>query len=225
MKLRRRRPLDIAAHGLNLGAEQYIKACLVLANWQRGADPIDTLKAYAWVCTNADEASHLLDRPLSNEAMAWWAERVGEDGELALPKVLEQSQLLRSRLDQFLSARRKSLIALRASANVAVSEIDVGTELEVADDGRLIHIHRYRPGEGDGVVGMLLAFLLDPYLPFGEAVRRCALESCGRYFLSLPGAKGGPKRRYCEPDHQLEADRLNAVERVRRRRIELSKHK
>jgi hypothetical protein len=224
-KLHRQKPLAAPSHPMNLGAERYVDACLALANWHPDSDPAVGLKAYGWVCTNAEEASHLLERPITEEAMEWWQSVSGDEGDAAFRKIGDLSELLRARLDQFLCAKGQTLQALRASANVAVSEIKVDTELEIAPNGQLVHIHRYFPGGGDGVVGMLMAFLLDPNLPFGAAVRRCALESCRIFFLANSGAKGGPKRRYCRPKHQLDADAIHAVERVRRRRLALAKHK
>jgi hypothetical protein len=202
-----------------------MQSCLVIANVQRGSDPIDAVKAYGWVCTNADEAGHLLDKPLDRDSLEWWGKQIGDDGGLALQRISSLATALRRRLDQWLIGRTTSLRALRASADVALNEVTVDTELELSADGRLIHVHRYRPRDHEGVIGMMLAFLLDPALPYGATVRRCALRSCDQYFLATPGAKGGPRRRYCRPEHQQEADGARATERVRQYRVALRKHK
>lgn len=47
--------------------------------------------------------------------------------------------------------------------------------------------------------------LADDAQPFGRALCRCRLTSCGRFFLEQKPATGRPQRLYCSRDHMLAA--------------------
>jgi hypothetical protein len=83
----------------------------------------------------------------------------------------------------------------------------------------LEHEHGYVAGTGDGPTGLLLAFALDPKRRFAKELRRCQLESCGRFFLVPQGRRGGPIQDYCPgTDHQRQADKLRAPDRAKAKR-------
>lgn len=61
----------------------------------------------------------------------------------------------------------------------------------------------------------------------GGTVRRCAYEPCSEFFLSTAPKGGGPRPRYCRPEHRIEAVALSGPERTQRwrDRKRAAKHK
>jgi hypothetical protein len=49
---------------------------------------------------------------------------------------------------------------------------------------------------------------------FAPMLRACRLESCGRVFISRPPLGGGPRLKYCVPDHREIATQLTGAERT-----------
>jgi hypothetical protein len=50
-----------------------------------------------------------------------------------------------------------------------------------------------------------LLLLLSEQMPYGKALCRCKLPSCGRFYLASKNPKGGPANRtYCSPAHRDE---------------------
>src|ERR1700722_7890139 len=49
-----------------------------------------------------------------------------------------------------------------------------------------------------------------------ESLRVCALEACGRIFISQPPPSGGPRPSYCTAEHRELAARLTGAERTAR---------
>ncbi len=48
-----------------------------------------------------------------------------------------------------------------------------------------------------------ILLLLDDSLPYGEALSRCHLSTCGRFYLAARNLRGGPANRtYCRPRHR-----------------------
>jgi hypothetical protein len=68
----------------------------------------------------------------------------------------------------------------------------------------------------EGAIAYALMLMLDTDKKIGEALRVCKLEYCDRIFLSKPPQKGGPRPRYCNPEHKLASDKLTGAERTAR---------
>jgi hypothetical protein len=71
-------------------------------------------------------------------------------------------------------------------------------------------MHSYNAGDGDGPLGLTLAFLLDPDRRFARDLRRCRWADCGRFFFAPLGRKGGRLPSFCpDSDHgrQFHANR------------------
>jgi hypothetical protein len=57
-----------------------------------------------------------------------------------------------------------------------------------------------------------VALTLDAKLPYGAALARCRLPSCGLFYVAKKNPKGGPlNKTYCTPEHR--ADHHNSAER------------
>ena len=56
--------------------------------------------------------------------------------------------------------------------------------------------------------------LLDVTKPFGAALCRCQLISCAQFYLARQNPKGGrPNRKYCCPEHAVEANNRKLIPR------------
>jgi hypothetical protein len=68
-------------------------------------------------------------------------------------------------------------------------------------------------------LGYVLSLLLDDGRSEGRRLRRCQLESCGRFFLREKPETGQASFRYCpRTDHQKRADRIKNLARVQAKR-------
>jgi hypothetical protein len=92
-------------------------------------------------------------------------------------------------------------------------------------DGRLAYELRYLSTGVEASAGFGLSLLFDSSRTFGKALRRCALPSCRSWFLSIARGAGGPRPIYCTEAHQVEADKLRAVERARQWRADHAKRR
>lgn len=73
--------------------------------------------------------------------------------------------------------------------------------------------------------GYGLSLLFDVGRPYGNRLRRCALDDCRKFFISEARGAGGPLPRYCCEEHQVAADKVRAVFRAQRARNEAKKSK
>lgn len=83
-------------------------------------------------------------------------------------------------------------------------------------DGRLSYELQFLTTGVEASAGFGLALLYDRQRPYGGALKRCALPSCDKWFLSFARGGGGPLPDYCTPTCRKAADKLRAVERARR---------
>jgi hypothetical protein len=77
-------------------------------------------------------------------------------------------------------------------------------------DGHVTQLLQFQGGV-EAQCGYGLALLYDNERGYGEALRRCALDSCHQWFLALPG-----HRRHCSDAHRRQADKERAPARARR---------
>lgn len=97
---------------------------------------------------------------------------------------------------------------------------------ELLSKGALIGVPTFEKGRvrvqltfhGSGVeaaCGYGLALLYDASKPYGAALARCPLETCEQWFLRLASSAGGPRPNYCTREHQREADKVRARDRIK----------
>ncbi len=99
-----------------------------------------------------------------------------------------------------------------------LSDVLVETSVEIDAQRSLAMRVALMVASEEAVERLLPVFLDDPRLGIGKRLRSCALESCGRVFISRAGRLGGPRRKYCCDEHREKADRADAVYRVARKR-------
>ncbi len=186
--------------------------CLDLANWREGDVPDVANVAFRRVTSNTADWS-----------LRWAAIRL--DPAIPVePRALELGAEMRDVLAR--AIRRRDLAALRKRRDAALGAVTVATTRLHIEGDALIHEHGYLAGTGDGPIGMLLAFVLDPNRRFARQLRRCLLDSCGKFFVVPPGRKGGPIQDYCPgTDHQRQADKIRARARAKRSRSDPAAHK
>jgi hypothetical protein len=80
----------------------------------------------------------------------------------------------------------------------------------------------YIPLRLSAILAHAVLMLADERLELGEALRQCALSTCGNYFLAPEVSRGRPKL-FCQPAHMLEKHRATGPERTRNWRS--NKHK
>lgn len=184
----------------DLGDEYYMTLAIDLANWRSSDDNFPDAANVAWSRLTSDTSQPTLR----------WA-RLRADRSIPVnPRALEFGQQLRLHFQRFLESDHKAIKAMRAIANTAVEEIRTATQLRVSERGALVHMHSYNAGDGDGPLGLTLAFLLDPDRRFARDLRRCRWADCGRFFFAPLGRKGGRLPSFCpDSDHgrQFHANR------------------
>lgn len=75
----------------------------------------------------------------------------------------------------------------------------------------------------DGTVAYVLMLLLDPTRNLSDALRRCRLPECGRFFLAE--SSGGRRPVYCGDDCRAISKKLASAESSRKSRRKISKNK
>jgi hypothetical protein len=191
----------------DLSDENYMMYVLNLANWRAGDVP--DFANYSW-------------RRLTSDTSQW----TGRHGNFRLDPSVEVAESalqfggsVRSHLGRYLAGDHRALRAMRATADAAVDQIKVRTQLRVSERGALIHLHSYAAGAGDGPLGLFLSFLLDPDRRFGRDLRRCRLKECERFYFVPPRRKGGRIPSFCpDSDHQRRYDALAARKRAMNKR-------
>lgn len=185
--------------------EHFVLLCLDLANWREGDVPDAANVAFKRVTSDTADWS-----------LRWAAIRL--DPTIAVdPRALELGAAMRDVLGR--AIRRRDLAVLRKRRDAALEHVQVATMRLHIESDVLTHEHGYVAGTGDGPVGLVLAFVLDPARRFSRELRRCQLDACGRFFLVPTGRKGGPIQDYCPgTDHQRQADRVRARARAKRAR-------
>jgi hypothetical protein len=74
------------------------------------------------------------------------------------------------------------------------------------------------------VLNYATALLLDDTKPYGSALSRCKLESCGKFYLARKHPAGGPaNRNYCSTKHRSQAHESGRADRTRRQKARKSK--
>ena len=167
----------------DLSDEHYMLHVLDLANWQTGDVP--------------GHANMVWSR-LTSDTSKWtlrWGVFSNDPAIKVTQGAREFGQHARANLERYLAADPKVLKAMRATADAAVEQVKVRTQLRVNELGVLVHLHSYTAGDGDGPLGLFLSFLLDPDRRFGRDLRRC--RQCGRFFFVPLGRKGGPIPLFC----------------------------
>jgi hypothetical protein len=74
---------------------------------------------------------------------------------------------------------------------------------------------------GDAAIAHVLLLLIDARSTVGR-LRRCQLETCGRFFLDFDLSRRGTPLKYCEDNHRQERERRLGVERIQARRAGMS---
>jgi hypothetical protein len=74
------------------------------------------------------------------------------------------------------------------------------------------------------VLNYATALLLDDTKPYGKALSRCKLASCGSFYLARKHPAGGPaNRNYCSARHRSQAHESGRADRTRRQKVRKSK--
>ncbi len=193
----------------DLSDEHYMMLALDLANWRPGGDSVPDVANVAWNRITTD----------THQWTMKWATIRTDPSIPVTPAALEFGRKLRTHLQHYLGQDAKRLSAMRAFADSAVDSIQVRTQLKISERDALVHLHSYTAGDGDGPLGLTLAFLLDPDRRFGEDLRQCRLPECGRFFLVPRGRRGGRIPSFCpDTDHQRRFDAKRAAVRNQQRR-------
>jgi hypothetical protein len=155
--------------------------------------------------------------------LAWAAERIRprpllEDMESFVEGGGSVGRALRERLIRLLRSWTRHSRAARKPVKGELQGVVTQAVVRVSGTGtRTVEI-QYKPQDDDAVERLLTSFLHDPNLDIGERLRTCELPGCGWFFLSWSKPGGGPRPKYCQPEHQQEADRRDAVNRMARKR-------
>jgi len=76
--------------------------------------------------------------------------------------------------------------------------------------------HQHLPEDLEAALAYVTALLLDSSRPFRDALCRCRLDICGKFFLSESAETGRARRVYCSQEHMREAHERGAVLRMRK---------
>ena len=191
-----------------LSDEHYMLLVLDLANFRVGEDLPDHVNVN-W-------------SRLTTDTSKWtgrWATIRTDPTIEADPAALRFGARARNYIEKFLTYDPKALKALNATATAAAAQVEIRAQFKRRDDGVTEYLYSYAAGTGDGPMGVFLTFLLDPGRRFGVDLRKCQLETCGRFFFVPLGRKGGRIPSFCPgTDHQRKHDALRAPERVAKHR-------
>lgn len=111
--------------------------------------------------------------------------------------------------------KRAAINKLRAELPVTPPDVFVLSKLDWTYTN-LCHTDKIVSLSVKGICIYVIMLLLDPSRDLGDALRRCKLEECSRFFLSFPSASGGPRPSYCKPEHRILAAKLTGPERTAR---------
>ena len=143
-----------------------------------------------------------------------WPSIIHEDfARMHRPEAKKLRGLLRRALNEAQASIAGVRRRRRSRIDVMLDGVAVETELHLLRDGRVEHRHRYAPKDNEAAVALLWVFLLDPDRPFGMELRLCNLQKCTKYFLAAKNSAGGPRKKYCSPEHAYAADKIMAVRR------------
>ena len=146
-----------------------------------------------------------------------WTSIIHEDfARLHRSEAKELRGMLRRALNDVQASTAVARRRRRSRIDVMLDGVAVETELHLLRDGRVEHRHRYAPKDNEAAVALLWVFLLDPDRPFETELRLCSLQECPKYFLAEKNPAGGPRRKYCSPEHTYAADKIMAVRRQAR---------
>lgn len=121
------------------------------------------------------------------------AMRLREEFQPLVQRAIEDSDQL---YEQEHSARAREVIR-----NHGLSIKPIGAAITRSGRSSLVYARVYTDIHVKLSHGLLL--LLDEQKPYGAALCRCKLPSCGRYYLARKKPRGGPANRtYCTPEHR-----------------------
>ena len=136
--------------------------------------------------------------------------------------IAEQRRWFRSSVQSIVENPRTARKTLAPFINAARKEIAVVSRLTWNDRWATTDIY-YHCVTTDAVMAYALMRILDEKTDLSKALQMCKYEFCDRLFLAFPPPGGGPRPKYCKPDHKLDSDRLTGAERTERWRRKKAK--
>jgi hypothetical protein len=183
--------------------------------WYRKGEADSAEEAFVRACLELAAT----DESAPTEVLASRFERVMHLRLSPTPRRESDPDLLRRRLREALRKFQstRSVRELRARRKLSGVHVD-HARLIVNSRGEPVIYFNFEFLDFDAVIELLIVLLDDPNAGIGRYLRRCALSSCDRLFISRATSKGGPRPRYCGPEHQALADRQDAPIRMARKR-------
>jgi hypothetical protein len=121
----------------------------------------------------------------------------------------------RRALQEIRSGHGQESATLRAFIDVALEDMVPISKISWTGCKRQVET-RYCPLSDKAILGYVLTLLLDRSGGMAKHLRTCKLESCGNFFLSLPGPQGGGRQRYCRDSHRKSAAQQTGAARTRK---------
>jgi hypothetical protein len=182
-----------------LNQEQFIEEALHLANWE-GDDFHEIYDFMARLeCGAANVRADRSD---------WTLE--GVEGDVVRRRVLEMRDDWRRKLAS-MAHNMRQFRALAYRETFPLPQMLVRPRLI---DGQLIETRYYLPDTVVAALEFVQVLLLATNLEFGDRLKRCQLEGCGRFFLQRQGW-GRARSKFCNEEHGKEAHLAAARDRMR----------
>jgi hypothetical protein len=178
--------------------ENYVRTCIILANFRDRDDEMILLNAYNSIRNNRITLVMQLEGdPGADPARITqkFVDKLTAARRLQAPI---RSELADAIASPSLSSKKRNAL------DVQLDGIEVFTKLRMRKDGRVDHVHRYIPHDDEAAVALLRAFVRG----FRKELRVCGLTDCGKFFL-----KDTTHRKYCSKEHTLIADSLKSGNR------------
>jgi len=169
----------------------------------------------------------------SQDGQRWVAGTLDHDPTAADVAPTEHLAQLRAQLTQDLASAigkglpQKDLDRLKSAASqmVATPAYEIQQQRQGRSYAQRRHLHvrwHYVPLSLEATLALAVLWLRDDDLKLGADLKRCKLETCGRFFFSSARAEqtgkqaGRPPELYCDNAHMIEAHKATAAERTRR---------
>jgi hypothetical protein len=186
-----------------------IEAVQKLLAYVNGGRVADAAAVYALFAHDAGTPQLAERQPGTDLFQPLWIRPLAETGSEAAGKLESDRAEAQVLLEQFAESRTWA----REHNTEKIAEL-IGKGVLACRpsfaDGHVTQLLQFQGGV-EAQCGYGLALLYDNARGYGEALRRCALDSCRQWLLAVPG-----HRRHCSDAHRRQADKERAPARARR---------
>ena len=108
---------------------------------------------------------------------------------------------------------------------VTANKMKITPKYQVDSEGKLAAVYHYDPEGPAAAIAYGTLLIADTARPFRRDLKRCRLESCGRFFFSSdsPALSGRDRTKFCSPEHLQLHHQSTSAERVRKWRKDKAK--